>query len=453
MKCELNTAYFRRYLYGICVPLFLVWLPCSIGASEIDVSKLVSAIAPGIAKSGKRTAVVDFVDPKGEPVEFGRPLADEISIGLATSGCKIVDRNHIRQVLGEIRLSEKGLITAATAMHAAQLIGADLLVTGTVTPFSGTVHVAVMVVSVEDGSVVAGATIDLPRTPAVDQLLENRVAAHERAAPPNTPTGTLSPVPANEAKEGSVWPRVKAQLIASDGDRYFEEALKNAILPRLRGVVVEGRPSCRSREILVYIPKDGQNEELPAEITVRLDAPLTGRPAEGSAISWVGVPSEFRRQPFMLTMEVEKSKTEVRTGPCAETGGRARAVVHADSATGRLVRSVVVAPKGADAVDDAPMLASDPSMTWVPARSHSVRGTVTDEDGNPVAGAVVELRNDDSKQILSYLTNEDGAYRFENLAPATGYGIWATFYGKHPGGGGLFSTSVAPRESVINFKF
>jgi hypothetical protein len=84
-------------------------------ASEIDVSKLVSEIAPAVAKSGKRTAVVDFVDPKGVPVEFGRPLADEISIGLAASGCKIVDRNHIREVLGEIKLSEKGLITAATA--------------------------------------------------------------------------------------------------------------------------------------------------------------------------------------------------------------------------------------------------------------------------------------------------------------------------------------------------
>jgi Carboxypeptidase regulatory-like domain len=170
----------------------------------------------------------------------------------------------------------------------------------------------------------------------------------------------------------------------------------------------------------------------------------------------------------MLTMEVERTKTDVRSGPCgrgqdqpmrpfaqsgsAQPGVHVNDVVEADGNV-RYVSRAGVSQITAVGPPPGMLLVSDPSMTWLPAHSHGVHGVVTDEDGNPVAGALVELQNDSSKQIVPYVTNEGGAYRFDGLTLATSYGIWATVQGKHAGVGRLFSTSVAPRELTINFKF
>jgi TolB-like protein len=163
----------RRLLACLAIP-FLGSIPHA-AASEIDVSKLACDIAPAIAKSGKRAAVVDFVNLKGDPTEFGRYLAEELSVALPACGpsLNLADRTYVKAILAENKLSEKGLISPATARHAAQLIGADLLLIGTITPFGGTVRVTAKLLGAGDGSLVASAGMDLPRTAAVDKLLES----------------------------------------------------------------------------------------------------------------------------------------------------------------------------------------------------------------------------------------------------------------------------------------
>jgi len=54
-----------------------------------------------------------------------------------------------------------------------------------------------------------------------------------------------------------------------------------------------------------------------AEITLKLDTPLAGKPETGGTIQWTGVPKAFTKDPFMLTMEAEKAKVEnLKTTPC-----------------------------------------------------------------------------------------------------------------------------------------
>jgi hypothetical protein len=115
----------------------------------------------------------------------------------------------------------------------------------------------------------------------------------------------------------ALWNGIKTALTAPDGDQYFATQLKDSGVPQLRGVVVEGKPSCRSKEILVYVPNPAQPDEKSAEITIKLDAPLTGKPEAGSEIQWEGVPTAFTKTPFMLTMESEKAKVEVKASACA----------------------------------------------------------------------------------------------------------------------------------------
>lgn len=115
----------------------------------------------------------------------------------------------------------------------------------------------------------------------------------------------------------ALWNGIKTALNAPDGENYFANQLKDSAVPQLRGVLVEGKPACRSKELLVYVPNPEQPDAKSAEITIKLDAPLTGKPEAGSEVLWEGIPTAFTKTPFMLTMDSEKSKVEVKTSPCS----------------------------------------------------------------------------------------------------------------------------------------
>ena len=123
----------------------------------------------------------------------------------------------------------------------------------------------------------------------------------------------------------ALWNGIKTALTAPDGEQYFADKLKDSAVPQLRGLLVEGKPACRSKELLVYVPGEDAKGPQPAEITIKLDAPLTGKPEAGAEVLWEGVPSAFTKSPFMLTMDAEKAKVEVKTSPCAPPAKRAPA--------------------------------------------------------------------------------------------------------------------------------
>ncbi len=121
----------------------------------------------------------------------------------------------------------------------------------------------------------------------------------------------------------AIWLGIKGQLSSPEGPTYFESALKNAAVPKLKGMVVEGKPACRSKELLVSVPEPEQ-QNAQTVITLKLDAPLTGKPTAGE-IQWEGVPSAFTADPFMLTMDTEKAKIEgLQVTPCSAAAPAAR---------------------------------------------------------------------------------------------------------------------------------
>ena len=56
-----------------------------------------------------------------------------------------------------------------------------------------------------------------------------------------------------------------------------------------------------------------------------------------------------------------------------------------------------------------------------------VSGTVRNQDGRPLAGAVVEMTNMDSQQVWSNVTKSDGTYRFAAVKFAQGYRLHANY--------------------------
>jgi hypothetical protein len=91
----------------------------------------------------------------------------------------------------------------------------------------------------------------------------------------------------------------------------------------LKGTLMEAKPACRPKELLVAIPLPNATGTPVVEITLKLDAPLTGKVETGGDIQFNGVPSAFTKDPFMLTMDTEKAKIDGLTiTPCTPTPAR-----------------------------------------------------------------------------------------------------------------------------------
>jgi hypothetical protein len=116
----------------------------------------------------------------------------------------------------------------------------------------------------------------------------------------------------------ALWMAIREQLAGPNGLQYFEGQLKNTLIAGkeggrgLKGTVVEGRPSCRPKELLVAIPATSR-----AEITIRLDSAPAGVAVAGE-IEFDAVPRLFSKEPyFMLTMDAERIRiTNLKIGPC-----------------------------------------------------------------------------------------------------------------------------------------
>jgi hypothetical protein len=73
----------------------------------------------------------------------------------------------------------------------------------------------------------------------------------------------------------------------------------------------------------------------------------------------------------------------------------------------------------------APMFAQDRG----PAQ-RVVMGKVVDKADVAVKGAVVYLKDDHNLSVKSYITDDEGTYRFGQLAQNTDYELWAESNGK-----------------------
>ena len=115
----------------------------------------------------------------------------------------------------------------------------------------------------------------------------------------------------------ALWMKIKGQLADTNGQQYFESDLKGADVPQLRGTLIDAKPACKPKELVVAVPLPDAQQPLQPEITLKLDEPLTGKPDLNTEFHWKGVPSAFTKEPFMLTMDTEKTTVEgLKLTPC-----------------------------------------------------------------------------------------------------------------------------------------
>jgi hypothetical protein len=123
----------------------------------------------------------------------------------------------------------------------------------------------------------------------------------------------------------ALWMTIKGELSGANGEQYFEDHLKDAAVPPLAGTLVEAKPACRPKELLIAVTPPEAGAPAMPEIALKFEKPLTGKPELNATIQFEGVPSAFAKEPFLLTMDSEVSKIEgLKLSPCAVTPARKR---------------------------------------------------------------------------------------------------------------------------------
>src|SRR5579864_9224143 len=140
--------------------------------------------------------------------------------------------------------------------------------------------------------------------------------------PAATSAQTRRPPPTNSRE---FWKIIKDALTAPDGQEYFENSFKGAMVPGgaggvtlLIGTLVSAEPAAQPAVLIVAI-----SDARTPEVTLRLkdadwnDTHLNGPLMPGSEIQFEGVPISFSKEPFMVTFEVSITKRSHNLSPAS----------------------------------------------------------------------------------------------------------------------------------------
>jgi hypothetical protein len=113
--------------------------------------------------------------------------------------------------------------------------------------------------------------------------------------------------------------------------------------------------------------------------------------------------------------------------------------------------STITARELALAVALCLILALCPARCIAQQPVRSLSGTVTDSGREPLKGAVVEVVDNGTKSVMSYLTDRNGQFVFKRLATGTDYQFFATYRGhksktKHLG---MFDNKTAVTAHLV----
>jgi TolB-like protein len=144
-------------------------------AYEREIKTLASTLAASISNHGKKViAVVDFTDLQGNANELGRFVAEELSGDLIVAAKRfdVVDRNHLKSIIAENKFSMSGLVDPTTIKKLGKIVGADTLVTGTLTPFGDSIRISCKAIDTATAKVIGVAKGDIAKTSAIANLLK-----------------------------------------------------------------------------------------------------------------------------------------------------------------------------------------------------------------------------------------------------------------------------------------
>ena len=177
------------------------------------IKQIASQLSDAIAISGKKAVAVNgFTDLDGNVTELGRFLAGDLSDSLAmqAKGFIVIDRTQ----------PQSGAVSGASSV--------DALVTGGLTIFADHVRLSAKVLDAANSAILGAASVDIPRTKDVDELLARSPNSRSASTAPHSP---VTPAPA--ASEAAAAPVTAPAQVPSHKAKEKSAQAKPAKSPTL----------------------------------------------------------------------------------------------------------------------------------------------------------------------------------------------------------------------------
>jgi tetratricopeptide (TPR) repeat protein len=101
----------------------------------------------------------------------------------------------------------------------------------------------------------------------------------------------------------AAWLRIRKQLESPEAEKYFNEVLKTAPLPLLKGTVIRCTPANKPTEVVL-----GMSNAVAEEVLLKFGSPMSRAADPGAEIEFEGTVEAYAQAPFLLTVSVAKDK-------------------------------------------------------------------------------------------------------------------------------------------------
>lgn len=129
-----------------------------------------------ISEEKHKIAVIDFSNLYGQTTDFGKFLTEELITRLFKTGrFEIMERRFLTKVLTELKLTLTDVFDTETIKELGQILGADAIVTGTITDLGTSLRVNARIISTETGEVFAAAVINIAKDEMVMRILGYKI--------------------------------------------------------------------------------------------------------------------------------------------------------------------------------------------------------------------------------------------------------------------------------------
>jgi curli biogenesis system outer membrane secretion channel CsgG len=142
------------------------------------IKDLATQITASATKQEKqRIAVLPFHELDGPPTVLGTYLAEELVTNLFQLGnFKIVERQLLDKVMGELRIEQSGAIDAKTAKEIGRIAAVDAIVTGSITDLESFVAVNCRLIDTTTGEVFGAAQTKITKDEDVNKIMRTALA-------------------------------------------------------------------------------------------------------------------------------------------------------------------------------------------------------------------------------------------------------------------------------------
>ncbi len=180
-----------------CIAAVIIVIPAPLAYAASSPVDAANELADGIVETMRTSdpvqiAVFEFVGNDEMPAELGSLIAEELTTQLFLRQLIVVERRLLSVVVHEQGLSRSGLIDPGQAMELGRLVGADAIVSGSITALGDSYSVNARMIDSSTGALLAVAAAKFARTQSEDSSADGKSLADAHSFP-STP-GTVREV-------------------------------------------------------------------------------------------------------------------------------------------------------------------------------------------------------------------------------------------------------------------